>query len=221
MGSQSSDKPKCLSMVKGETLLGRALHACNSIVERKDIIIVAGYRQEMLRDYHPHLLINDEWESTNIMGSLMVADDFLRAEDCLIVYSDILFDVEDLSKVAQSKGPSVLSVGNWGSVWSQRFSAPLEDLEKFDFDVESGSLTDIGGKPESFDEIHGQFGGIWKSTPTLWSVLTARAPQLKKLDTTTALKLCVSYGLDIQVVFGDGAWFEFDHVSDLEAYEGN
>jgi choline kinase len=218
MGEQTLDKPKGLSVVNGRSLLDMALNACSSIVDKQDIIVIGGYRHEMLKALHPNVMVNPEWESTNIMGSLIVADPVLRAEDCVVIYSDVIFEARDLSLISKSKGPSVLSVCNWESVWQRRFSEPLDDLEKFDYDPESGFLREIGGRPSSLEEIHGQFSGIWKSTPQLWSTLTCKVSNLADLDTTTALRTCVMNGENIQVVFGTGNWFEFDHPSDLEAF---
>lgn len=218
MGEQTLDKPKGLSVIGRATLLDRALEACSSIVDTQDIIVIGGYRHEMLREHHPNVLVNPEWESTNIMGSLMVADSVLSAEECVVIYSDIIFDARDLDLISKSKGPSVLSVGNWESVWQRRFSDPLDDLEKFDYNLESGLLTEIGGKPSSFEEIRGQFAGIWKTTPKLWSLMTSKVRNLADFDTTSALSICLMNGARIKVIFGVGEWFEFDYVSDLEAF---
>lgn len=217
MGSHTDEKPKCLTAVRGRSLLRSALEACHSILAETDIVVVGGYKHEMLQEFHSQILVNYDWAETNIMGSLMVADEFLRSEDCVVVYSDILFDVNDLASVARSKGAAVLSVMGWKALWEQRFLDPLTDLEKFEFNYNSGILTEIGGRPSDIGEVQGQFGGIWKCTPSLWSLLSTAAKNLKGLDTTTALSWAIRQNAEIKVIQGTGEWFEIDHVSDLDA----
>lgn len=215
MGSHTDDRPKCLTIVRGKTLLESALESCYSIVDKDDVLVIGGYKHETLQEFHSQLLINYDWATTNIMGSLMLADVFLRSEDCVVVYSDILFELKDLSSLADFNGASVLSVMDWKALWQQRFSDPLTDLEKFEFNSDSSTLTDIGGRARVIGQVQGQFGGIWKCTPRLWSLLTA-AENLRSLDTTSALRWAISQNAEIKVVHGTGEWFEIDHVTDLD-----
>jgi choline kinase len=216
MGSHTDDRPKCLTIVKGKSLLESALEACYSIAHENDVVIIGGYKHEMLEEFHSRILVNGDWAKTNIMGSLMVAHDILMSEDCVVVYSDILFDVNDLSSLADSDGASVLSVMDWRALWERRFYDPLTDLERFEFNPDSGRLTDIGGRARNIDQVQGQFGGIWKCTPSLWSLLSRAAENLRCLDTTTALSWAINQNAEIKVVPGKGEWFEIDHVTDLD-----
>lgn len=218
MGKQTEDKPKCLSLVNGKTLLERALDASRSILKEKDIIVIGGYRREMLAQFSSNTMFNPDWASTNIMGSLLVADDFLKSEDCLVLYSDILFDAQDLRALFEAKEPSVLSVGDWESIWRRRFNQPLDDLEKFKFDPVSGLLLDIGGSSSSLIDIQGQFAGMWRTTPEFWPILKG-LKGLEQMDTTTAMRLSLERGAKIKVIFGRGSWFEFDHISDFDALD--
>lgn len=216
MGSYTDEKPKCLTSVRGSSLLESALEACYSIVDKNDVVVIGGYKHEMLQEFHPKVLVNHDWADTNIMGSMMTADEILRSEECVVVYSDILFDAHDLSNLARSDGASVLSVKGWKALWEQRFSDPLTDLERFAFNHDSGRLTDIGGTAGTIGQVQGQFGGIWKCTPNLWSLLSNSHDNLRYLDTTTALKWAIRQNAEIKVVQGTGEWFEIDHVSDLD-----
>ena len=217
MGSHTDDKPKCLTKVRGRSLLESALKACYSIVDKNDVVVIGGYKSEMLQEFHSNVLVNHEWADTNIMGSLMIADAMLRSEECVVVYSDILFDVNDLSSLSRSEGAAVLSVKDWKALWERRFLDPLTDLEKFSFNPDSARLTEIGGRARSIGEVQGQFGGIWKCTPTLWSLLSDADENLRSLDTTTALNWAILQNAEIKVVQGTGEWFEIDHVADLDA----
>jgi choline kinase len=215
MGPHTDEKPKCLTKVRGRSLLESALEACYSIVDKDDVVVVGGYKYEVLQEYHSKVLVNHYWSETNIMGSLMVADKILMSEECVVVYSDIFFDVNDLSSLARSEGAAVLSVKGWKALWERRFLDPLTDLEKFEFDPDSRRLKDIGGRARDIGQVQGQFGGIWKCTPSLWSLLSNADVSLRSLDTTEALNLAIRQKAEIKVVQGTGEWFEIDHVTDL------
>jgi len=216
MGPHTDEKPKCLTKVRGRSLLESALEACYSIVLKDDVVVVGGYKYEVLQEYHSNVLVNHYWSETNIMGSLMVADKILMSEECVVVYSDIFFDVHDLSSLARSEGAAVLSVKDWKGLWERRFLDPLTDLEKFEFDLDSGRLKDIGGRPREISQVQGQFGGIWKCTPSLWALLSNAEGGLRSLDTTAALGLALRENAEINVVQGTGEWFEIDRVTDLD-----
>lgn len=187
-------------------------------MDKSDVVIIGGYKYEMLEGLHSQILVNNDWASTNIMGSLMLADEFLRSEQCAILYSDVLFDAKDLLELCRAPGAGVLSVRSWKDLWMCRFSEPLSDLERFEFSPQSGHLTDIGGRAATTTEIQGQFAGIWKCTPDLWTSLSAGVNNLQNLDTTSALKWAITNGYVIDVVLGSGEWFEIDQPTDLEGF---
>ncbi len=215
MGKQTSDKPKCLSIFQGKTLLERCLENCISSIGNNDVIIVGGYRIEMLYPFHERILQNSSWNSTNIMGSLMVADAFLTDEDCIVVYSDIIFDRKDLESLVSSPRPAVLSVSNWRTVWGKRFPEPLADLESFRKSADGNRLAEIGGRSKDLDSIEGQFGGIFSMTPQVWVQLKSSVANLEGLDSTAALEQLLALGVQINVVETKGLWAEFDTYSDL------
>jgi choline kinase len=218
MGKLTEDKPKCLTLINGKTLLERALAAAYEVAGRENVIVVGGYKSELLCTYHSNVVVNDKWASTNIMGSLMMLNDELLDQDCTIVYSDILFDPRDLSAVFHAPSPALLSVSNWLEVWSSRFESPLEDLESFRFS-KAGQLQVIGGRVESLDKIEGQFGGIFKVSPDVWSRLIRSYPEkLSQMDSTSTIMEMIRQKAKFAVIPSVGDWFEFDRGSDLPAY---
>lgn len=215
MGSLTDDKPKCLTIVNGKTLLEWTLEACASITDESDIVIIGGYKHHLLEKFHSIIIVNGNWAETNIMGSLMVADDYLMAEPCVVVYSDILFDPLDLKSVSELPRPAVLSVTNWLEVWGNRFRNPTSDLETFETSNDGMLLTDIGGKATNLDAIQGQFGGIFSLSPEVWRKLKEEKKDLMYSDTTSALSYLVRSGIEIVVVKSTGFWAEFDTISDV------
>ena len=219
MGTATENKPKCLTMFRGKTLLERALESAVEVAGPANVIVVGGYRIEMLKNYHDNVIPNNDWRSTNIMGSLLVLEEVLLKEDCLIVYSDIIFDVRDLKRVWDSSGPSVLSVSNWREVWATRFNEPLNDLESFKRS-ENGKLKEIGVAAGSISEIEGQFAGIYKLNPPSFKSLVECVPDLENQDTTSCLNLLPKLGIEVSIVDTLGEWAEFDTQEDIEKQGG-
>jgi choline kinase len=218
MGKLTEDQPKCLTLIDGRTLLERALANACEVAGRENVIVVGGYKSQLLRNYHSNVLVNDKWASTNIMGSLMMLNDELLNEECTIVYSDILFDPQDLSAVFHAPAPALLSVSNWLEVWSNRFERPLEDLEGFRL-CEGGQLQVIGGRVKCLDQIEGQFGGIFKVSPHIWSGMISEYQEgLSQMDSTSTIMKMIERGAKFAVIPSVGDWFEFDRESDVSAY---
>jgi L-glutamine-phosphate cytidylyltransferase len=215
MGSNTDDKPKCLTSVNGKTLLEWTLEACASIVDESAVLIIGGYKHRMLEKFHSRIVVNGNWSETNIMGSLMVADEHLMAGPCIVVYSDILFDPLDLKAVSETPQPAVLSVANWREVWGNRFLNPASDLETFETSNDGTLLTEIGSKATNLDGIQGQFGGIFSFSPEVWCKLKQEMEDLTHSDTTSALSCLVKSGIEIVVVKSKGFWAEFDTISDI------
>ena len=88
--------PKCMVEVNGISIIERQLavmHNCG--IEDKDISIVAGYCSDALKEKlgstEIQLIVNEKFENTNMVYSLMCAKQVLEdADDILISYGDII-----------------------------------------------------------------------------------------------------------------------------------
>jgi choline kinase len=216
MGNLTDLKHKSLSLYKGRPLIEWTLASCREYVSETDILIIGGYRYRDLRHVHANLRVNKNWSETNIVGSMLVARDYLSQDDCIVVYSDVYFEKTALAKMVLSEGASVLCVDNWLSIWRKRFVNPLDDLESFKLDNLSGELLEIGLEPKNFSEIQGQFGGMVKFTPKVWREIEQKIHDLNTLDTTTLIQSCLVRGIGFKVVHYSGNWAEFDNSLDVE-----
>ena len=212
MNSATSDKPKCMIPFEGSTIIQRSLDTLMKIFPPSDLYIVGGYKLDLLENFGVKLLENHLWESTNIMGSLLVADQILSKSKTLVVYSDIVFDASAPELMKSGPVPGVLSLRNWNQIWSTRFIDPLVDVEGFK--MENGIVKSIGGRAQKLDEIEGQFGGMFTTNPSAWATLK-KLKNLEMLDTTTALNQIVQKGVAISVVPYAGFWAEFDSMEDI------
>lgn len=209
--------PKCLTVYNGKTLLENTLNNLSDFFSNDQIIIIGGYKKEMLSNFATKILVNENWETTNIMASLCVSEEFLEKEDCIVIYSDIYFHSEAIASILKSKEPSVLNVVNWKNIWEKRFSNPLDDLENFTFNREN-YLTNIGGRANTMNEIMGQFGGIFSLNTQIWSVIKDFGSEIMQMDTTSCLKKLIDQGQLIKVINYDGQWAEIDREEDIYSF---
>lgn len=214
MGSGTSDSPKCLHTFKGKPLIENTIGSLENFFSRKDIKLVTGYQASKLNYLGLDMYSNDDWASTNIMGSLLVMDAILSSEETLVTYSDVYYEPEAISQLLAHKTPSVLSTERWLEVWSKRFLEPLTDLENFMVNND-GVLTKIGGHSDSINEIMGQFAGVYSMNPLVWRWVKSKISDLAMRDTTFTLnEITTRSPFRIEVAKYEGVWAEIDTLSD-------
>ena len=225
LGERTKDRPKCMCTLLGRTLLDRCLWSlAEAGVEAADTGIVTGYRSEMFTVPNVTYFHNPDWEKTNMFWSLTMAREWLKAEPCIVCYSDVVFAPEALRSLAECAAPLAITyyTGYW-DLWSRRMEDPLSDLETFKLGPE-GSLLEIGKRPQNREEIQGQFMGLIRFTPESWAWVeeTIQQPMAKtveKLDMTTLLQELLQRGHAIQALPTSGLCLECDSEQDIEVYE--
>lgn len=240
----TDDRPKCMVEVNGKSILERQLtvmHDCG--IRDEDITIVAGYKGEILRDIfrdtQMNIVINDNYENTNMVCSLMCAREIMEQyEDILISYGDIIYNEKVLRSILQSEEKaSVIVDDGWYSYWSERCENPLDDAETLMFDKDD-YLTEIGQKTTDLGKIQSQYIGLMrfkgegleavlhlaaeaeersrKGVP-LWR--TTRTYQ--KMYMTDLLQGLIDEGNKLKAVHINRGWFEIDDCEDLKVVERN
>ncbi len=224
LGSITNDLPKCLALVAGRTLLDWMIDTLvNAGIEK--ILVISGYRHEALQCYQSdrvEISYNARWAETNMLSTLMCAQDWLSAHQCIIAYSDIAVQAEYVSQLAAADGDIVVANNSgWRSLWQARFPDPLVDAETFS--ASDGVLHSIGGRAHSLDEIKGQFMGLLKTTPRGWkqlnTILLNDVEMVKTGDSTQLLSRALSKNVVVNVVDCMGGWIEIDTASDREIVE--
>tara|TARA_X000000950_G_scaffold288893_1_gene408143 strand:+ start:6474 stop:7196 length:723 start_codon:yes stop_codon:yes gene_type:complete len=215
---------KCLLEVDGKKLIERQIE-CFLSQDITKIGIVTGYRKEQLAGYGSHQFYNSHWSSTQMVHSLEQASEWLENFDCLVSYSDIFYDSNAVAQLMNSKNDiTVLFDPNWRALWEKRFVDPRDDAESFIIS-KTGQILDIGRKGVTFDEIQGQFMGLFSFTRDGWQkaqeVRSQNSPEYnKKQDMTALLQQIIRqsdttvHGLEYQ-----GVWGEVDIPSDLSLYQ--
>ena len=94
------NRPKCMVEVDGLSLLDRQLSVLKS-QNIEDIVLVGGYKSEMLHDKGCKLKINPRYFETNMVWTLFCAKDEMVG-DMLISYGDIVYSKEILKAIMTS-----------------------------------------------------------------------------------------------------------------------
>lgn len=222
MGSLTDAKPKCLTEIAGKTLLDWQKTAMGHAGIR-ELIVVRGYRSQQLPGEDYEVVDNLRWDETNMVMSLAAASGYLQSSTCIVSYADIVYHPDAVKVLLSSKEDIAIAYDeDWERLWSERFPDALEDAETFRH--RAGRLVEIGKKPNSLDEIEGQYMGLlrisslgWKQITSLLSEMTA--DERDQLDMTSLLALMLERNTKIGSVPVSGRWCEIDSESDLELYK--
>ncbi len=225
MGNKTKDIPKCLTELCGKTLLERQIDALKQAGVNK-IGIVRGYMSEKINVKGMKYFENTRWNETNMLMSLCCADEWLKSDECIVSYSDIVYTDEAIRLLTScKKNISMTYNTKWLDLWKERFENPLSDAETFKID-ENNYITEIGSKAQSLDEIEGQYMGLLKFTPVGWQEIkgylnTLEDLRINKMDMTSLLSKLIKNGTGIYAVPYDGFWYEVDNENDMNLYEKN
>lgn len=234
--------PKCMVKVNEISIIDRQIATMRSCgIEDNDIYIIAGYKGQVLKEHlkntEIHFIMNEAYESTNMVCSLMCARELLNSEDDIIVsYGDIIYSEAVFRKILQADNPlSVIVDDGWYEYWSARCENPLDDAETLMYDAED-FLIEIGQKTTDLSRVQSQYIGLMRykgdginkvldlareaerrseNGEKLWR--TDRSYQ--KMYMTDLLQGLVDEGNKLKVVHIYREWYEIDDCDDLKVVE--
>src|ERR1022692_299045 len=225
MKSLTDERPKCLVELRGKTLLQWQLGALRE-AGINELAIVTGYKRELLTGYDLVEFFNPRWAETNMVSSLACAQAWLLADTCIVSYADIFYDSSAVSLLVNCAAPLAVTYDcNWLVSWQERFGDPLLDAETFRLKPDD-TLSEIGNKPRSVDEIDGQYMGLLRFTPASWDEVSRVRADLTDLErdkmhmTGTLQKIIDAGRMPVRAVRYDRSWGEIDSPGDLSRYEG-
>ena len=226
MKGWTQDLPKTMLALRGISLLQRQVSTLRE-AGITEIAVVTGYLKDKIQaNGLTHRFENVRWAETNMVRSLMEADAWLSQEQCIIGYGDIFYDPSGPRALMETDADIAITYDvNFWELWSQRLADPLSDLENFKIDA-LGTVTDIGGRAQSREEIQGQYMGLLMTRPAGWltikKFLGSQAEMaLDKMDMTTLLKALIGAGIAIKGVPYRDVWGEADTPEDLEVYNAS
>ena len=222
----TQDRPKCLVEVDGLSLLDRQL-AVLATEDISPIVLIGGYRVDMLKRRGIELRINPRYAETNMVWTLFCAEDDLEG-DVLVCYGDIVYSHEILDAILKSKFDIAVAIDlNWESYWRARNEDPLDDAETLKL-AKDGRILEIGQKPNLLEEVEGQYMGLMKFSSKGTQLLkktfhdakiagNLRGKPLEMAYMTDLLQAVIDSGYKVQSVPVNSDWVEVDTVSDLHS----
>ena len=227
----TNEKPKCMVEYKSKPMIDYILDTvkeCNI----NDIAVINGYKKDVLENYlkdeNITFFTNKTFDKTNMVSTLFNAKEFMN-DDIVISYSDIIYKKEILEELINSKDDfSVVVDKKWRELWSLRMENPLDDAETLK--VKNGNIVELGKKPNSYDEIEGQYIGLIKiSKDTINRVIEFYdnldrdkiydGTDFDNIYMTSFIQMIIDDLLDVKPMFIEGGWLEIDSVDDLNRYE--
>ncbi len=235
--------PKCMVEVNGISIIERQLAVMREcgIVE-SDITIICGYKNDVLRgrlkDTKINFIINREYETTNMVCSLMCAHELMEScDDLLISYGDIIYSKTVLEKIlaAEKDTGSVIVDDGWYEYWAERNENPLDDAETLMFDRDD-FLTEIGQKTDDLSKVQSQYIGLMRFREAGLKEVLALAAEARKRSSegkklwrtdrnynkmymTDLLMGLIDTGSRLRAVHINRGWFEIDDPEDLKVVE--
>ena len=224
MKGLTDERPKCLVELRGRALLEWQLGALREAAVT-EIAIVTGYKRELLTGHGLVEFYNPRWAETNMVSSLACAEAWLVADTCIVSYGDIFYKSSAVGLLANCAAPLAVTYGsNWLASWQERFGDPLLDAETFRLKPD-GTLSEIGNKPQSIEEIEGQYMGLLRITPESWAEISRVRADLTVRErdsmhmTRTLQKIIDAGRMPVCAVRYDRSWGEIDLPQDLISYE--
>lgn len=220
------DRPKCMVEVEGKSLIERQLEVLRA-AHSEPIILIGGYRSEMLVRPGITLKLNPRYAETNMVWTLFCAEEDFEG-GFILAYGDIVYSPAVLKALMVSDADISTTIDlDWEEYWRARNEDPLEDAETLKLSSD-GAILEIGQKPKSISEIEGQYMGLIKFSAKGVEILkkvfhnakiagSIRGKQPEKAYMTDLLQNIVDLGYRIQAIPVHGGWIEVDTVEDLES----
>lgn len=155
MGSRlkniTKDKTKCMVEVNGESLIKRLLKQLEKYT-LEEIVIVTGYKEDILKNYINNLDIkikikfynNNIYDKTNNIYSLALVEDELANNDILLIESDLIFEDKLLENIINSSYKNLAVVSEY-EFWMDGTCVRLDD--------ENNVVDFISSQRFSFNEV--------------------------------------------------------------------
>ncbi len=231
----TQDIPKCMVIYQHKRIIDYIMEA---LIDGgiKEICIVGGYKFEVLQEYissryqHVQFYQNKNYNHTNMVTTFFCAKEFLleciqQKQDIIVSYADIVYfsQIVEQLRICQHDLGIVVDKA-WRALWTQRFQNPLSDAETLK--LQGNKIIELGKKPKSYDEIEGQYIGLFRISYTFlaevmqfYSSLDRYASYDSKdfdnMYMTSFLQLLIDTYHNAYMIEIFGKWCEIDFKSDL------
>ena len=214
----TKDRPKAMLEVNRSPILFTSIDIFNSL-GIKDVVVVRGYKKEIITGTNFKTVDNDEYEGTRDLFSLYCARQYLTGS-CIISYGDCLYKKHLISDVIDHGGNIRIVVDADASQKQKprdlvRCSAPYTN----DFlvrDIHLTSVEAVVGAETADGEWTGLLVTETEGTALLRGILDdmSRRDDFKKLSVTDLLGELVKKS-SVTVVYTKGGWIDVDDLVDF------
>ena len=197
-------------------------------------LVVAGYKNEKLKNIGFDTILNSNFNKTNMVWSLFCAFDKILSWDSEFInifYGDIVVSEKNIKNFLNCKSNfSVMVDLNWQKLWSLRMEDYFNDIESFKY--QNDCILEIGKKVNDMQDVQGQYvGAIRIRRSILINLLENYKLKLSKLEDknlvkkfqnlymTEFIQSYIDSGGAVKPFFIKGGWLEVDSKMDLQAYE--
>ncbi len=219
----TNDRPKPLVELGGQSLLERNVETLKS-AGVTDQLVVTGYRADQIETLGYETVHNEVYDETEMVYSLFcAADQFPEDRNLLISYGDIVYSESVVERLRACDAPLCVVVDHaWRALWERRFDDPLSDAETLT--LENGRITELGAKPDSYDQIDGQYIGLMTVRADYIDAFEELYYELSEggetsVEMTTFIQRVINDGWTVEAVPIEGQWLEVDTTEDLELYQ--
>lgn len=161
----TEEVPKPLVPILGRPMLDHVLDALRAGgLTGKDVVYVCGYKQEVIQAAHPelHYVENREWETNNILASLLCAREHLLG-GFVSTYADIVYRPAVVEALVRSPHDITLACDtDWRRRYTNRSQHPETDAEKMR--AEGERVVEVSRRIAS-EAASGEFIGVMKMSP--------------------------------------------------------
>lgn len=174
LNNETKDRPKCLIEIGGQTILSKIISAIRE-AGISDVSLVRGYKREKFDDITTRYYDNLDYKTTNMLFSLYIAKAELN-DDCVISYSDIIYEPWVIKKLVNDKNDISLLVDvEWRKHYEGRKHHPVKEAELVY--MKDGRMVRFG-KDIAPEDAYGEFVGLLKLSKKGAEILYS---QLKRL----------------------------------------
>jgi len=225
------DLPKSLVNVNGRPIIDYQIAALKKI-GISDTVIITGPHGDKFNLTDVRYVKDQNYDEHDILGSLMEAREFIK-NDVLILYSDIIFDVDVIRQVLATSGDIVIAVDmNWERAYAGRTEHPKSEAENILLDS-ANAIIKIRKNINDGDDTVGEFLGIIRLSPTGSEIFVKKydelinnhqgkfqqAPSVPKAYLTDMIQELIDSNIEVKPAFISSKWCEIDTMQDLKNAE--
>ena len=105
----TNNKPKCMVNLAGKPLLHRQIEVLRSVNLEK-IMVVGGFCSKSIDSLGAETALNPNYKKTNMVSTLFCAEEWMKDEDLLICYGDIVYERRVLESLIACSSPICVSI---------------------------------------------------------------------------------------------------------------